>query len=122
VAAEEAARLESALRAVPSKIARPGRENSIPAEQENVDLWLEPSSVSCLRLNSWRGTQSHVFTTPYAPAVRTPTAHVLTNPLVEHAKTTTKAANGAFTAVQVPVREIMTNHGVALSLIRIRTV
>jgi hypothetical protein len=42
---------------------------------------------------------SRVFFTPYAPAVRTPPAHVLINPLVEHAKTTTKAANGASTAV-----------------------
>ena len=64
---------------------------------------------------------SRVFFTPYAPAVHTPSAHLLTNPLVEHAKTTTKGVNGAFTDVQIPVREIMTNHGVTLSLIRIRT-
>ena len=64
---------------------------------------------------------SCVFFTPYAPAVRTPAAPMLTNLLVEHAKTTTKAVNGASTAVQSAVLEIMTNHDATPLLIRIRT-
>jgi len=92
----------------------------------NKKMWIfgfvDPSPAYCLRSSLWRGTLSRVFTTPYAPAVRTLAAHVLTNTLAEHAKTTTKAVNGVSTAVQVAVREIMTNHGVTLSLIRIRTV
>src|SRR5581483_9931060 len=80
------------------------------------------SLVRLLRWNSRRGTLSRVFFTPYAPPVPTPAAPAAINALVEHEKTTTKAVNGASTAVQVPVREITTSHGVTPSLIRIRSV
>lgn len=101
-----------------------GTGDAIPAEQEIGPLQAVDWSVlhhrGCIRGEARRW--SCVFTTPYAPTVRTPTQHVLTNPLVGHAKTTTKTVNSASTAAQVSVREIMTNHGVTLSLLRIRTV
>jgi hypothetical protein len=111
------------LRAVLAKNTRPGRENAIPAEQENA---VEGNSRIGWRLSlrsiSWRGTQSCVFFTPYAPLVRTPVAPASTNSLIEHTKTTPKAVYRMITAVQTAARKIVTNRGVTISLIGIRRV
>jgi hypothetical protein len=58
---------------------------------------VDRSLVRLLRWNSWRGTLSRVFFTPYAPAVQTPAALAPTNSLVKRDKNATRAVNGTFT-------------------------
>ena len=99
---------------------RGGKIRSRPNKKMDFGLLVDRSLVHLLRWNSWRGTLSRVFFTPYAPSVHTPAAPASTNTLIGYAKTTTRAVYGAFTAEQAPARHSSTNHGVTLSPVRIR--
>jgi hypothetical protein len=70
VAAEEAASIDSALRAVQLRSARPGRENAIPAEQENVGLWILLIRSPLLLRGRVRGEQPGLVLSPHPMHLR----------------------------------------------------